>query len=113
MGFPSLRAKTHLPTWLLFAVAYVAEVVGYLLGTTLKLNVFNVRMLTMHRWFDITAAKDDLQYAPIVSYADGWTDTLAWFREHWLPNFLASDKGLFGISSKTQEKIDVQAAGTH
>ena len=48
--------------WLLNPVAYGAEVVGKCFGTTFKLNLFNVRVLTMHRWFNISAAERDLQY---------------------------------------------------
>ena len=58
-----------------------------------------------------TAAEADLGYAPMVGYAEGWRDTLEWFRAHWLPSF---DKGagITGLSLGTQNKIDIQAAGT-
>ena len=49
-----------LPMWLLWSVAYVCEVIGYFMGITFKLSLFNVHMLTMHRWFVITAAENDL-----------------------------------------------------
>ncbi len=48
--------------WLLTPVAYGAEAVGKCFGTTFKLNRFNVRVLTMHRWFNISAAERDLHY---------------------------------------------------
>jgi hypothetical protein len=48
--------------WLLNPLALGAEAVGKCFGTTFKLNRFNVRVLTMHRWFDISAAERDLQY---------------------------------------------------
>jgi hypothetical protein len=48
--------------WLLSPLALGAEAVGKCFGTTFKLNRFNVRVLTMHRWFDISAAERDLQY---------------------------------------------------
>ncbi len=60
LGFGSLFAKAKLPTWLLFPVARVAETVGKLRGFTTKLNVFNVLVLTMHRWFNIDAAEKEL-----------------------------------------------------
>ena len=53
----------HLPHALLLVVAYVCEVIGWALGITLKLNLFNVKVLTMHRWFDISAAESDLGYS--------------------------------------------------
>lgn len=85
MGFTSLWDKMKLPVggeraacgvpveygacvtrllqvWLLKPVALGAEAVGKCFGTTFKLNRFNVRVLTMHRWFDISAAERDLQY---------------------------------------------------
>ena len=108
MGFVSLKSKFHLPIWLLTILAYVCEAVGYLLGITLKLNLFNVRVLTMHRWFDISAAEKDLGYKPVVDFKEGWADTLVWFRANWLPKFDAN-AGLTGLSKQTQAKIDVQA----
>jgi len=111
MGFPSIWNKASLPIWLLWSVATICELIGMLIGTTLKLNRFSVRMLTMHRWFDTTASEKDLGYRPIVSYSEGWADTLVWFRENWLPTFDAA-AGIVGLHSGTQNKIDVQLAGT-
>jgi len=111
MGFPSLKTRMYLPMWLLTVLAYISEAIGYCLGVTLKLNFFNVKMLTMHRWFNIAAAETDLAYKPIVSYRDGWRDTLEWFAANWLPSFDARS-GLAGLSTGTQAKIDIQAAGT-
>jgi nucleoside-diphosphate-sugar epimerase len=44
MGFDSLWGKMKLPLPLLIVLAYIAEFVGYMLGTTLKLNRFNVKV---------------------------------------------------------------------
>ena len=60
------------------------------------------------RRFDISAAEKDLGYAPVVAFKEGWTDTLSWFRQCWLPGF-DSNAGLTGVSNGTQEKIDIQA----
>jgi nucleoside-diphosphate-sugar epimerase len=111
MGFASVRAKVHLPLWLMFLLGYLCDAIGYVLGITLKLNAFSVRMMTMHRWFNISAAVNDLDYAPIIAYDDGWADTLAWFRNNWLPSFNAR-AGFTGLASGTQAKIDIQKAGT-
>ena len=51
------------------------------------------------------------RYAPIIGYKDGWSDTLSWFRAHWLPTF-STKADLIGLSTSTQAKIDIQAAGT-
>ena len=63
-------------------------------------------MLTMHRWFDTSASERDLGYKPIVAYKDGWKDTLAWFKSHWLPEFDAKS-GVLGLAVGTQNKIDI------
>lgn len=44
-------------------------------------------MLIIHRWFDISNAERDLNYAPIVTFEDGFAKTLAWLKEDWLPRF--------------------------
>lgn len=46
-------------------------------------------MLLIHRWFDISAAEKDLKYEPIVTFEDGFAETLDWLRENWLPTFKA------------------------
>ena len=37
---------------------------------------------------------------------------LVWFKKHWLPTF-DTDQGITGLSTRTQQKIDIQAAGTY
>jgi nucleoside-diphosphate-sugar epimerase len=44
MGFDSLWGKMKLPLPLLVFLAYIAEFVGWMIGTTLKLNRFNVKV---------------------------------------------------------------------
>lgn len=109
MGFASVKARASLPMWLLWSLAAVCELVQWCLGITLKLNYFNVKMLTMHRWFNISAAERDLGYKPVVDFRAGFADTLVWFRQHWLPTF--ANAGLFGIAEQSQAKIDTQAEG--
>lgn len=79
-GLPSIRSKMHLPVWLLFAVAWVLGIVGRIMGTKFRLSRFNVIMLTIDRWFDITNAQRDLGYQPIVPHKEAWATTLEWFR---------------------------------
>ena len=115
MGFDSLWSKFKLPAWFLYPVAHICDGVGWLLGKKLKLNPFNVRVLTMHRWFDISAAENDLGFKPIIDWREGWDDNIAWHRKHWLPAFTArreSAASLTGLAQQSQAKIDVQAAGT-
>ena len=107
MGFKSLWEKAKLPKPLLFFLAYICEFLGWAFGTVFKLNYFNVLVLTMHRWFDITAAEKDLDFEPIVDFREGWDETIVWFKENWLPTF--SKGSLTGINESTQAKINIQA----
>lgn len=43
---------------------------------------FTVKMLTIHRWFDISNAKRDLKYEPLFSFEDGWRRTIEWFKNN-------------------------------
>jgi hypothetical protein len=109
LGFQSLYSKMKLPFWFLYLLALGANVIGWLVGTTFKLNVFNVFVLTMHRWFIIDNAERDLSYRPIIGFREGWEDTIEWFRVNWLPTFQKSDKSIFGLAARSQAKIDIQA----
>mmetsp|Transcript_27533 Transcript_27533/g.37856 ORF Transcript_27533/g.37856 Transcript_27533/m.37856 type:complete len:380 (-) Transcript_27533:54-1193(-) len=103
MGFASLWGKMKLPTALMLFLAYLCVFFGniyaYLTKTPkhvvnyhLKLNPFAVRMLVINRYFDISAAKKDLQYEPLIGFERGWADTIEWFKLHWLPDFKAGQK---------------------
>jgi len=107
MGFPSLWGKAHLPKGLLLFIASICDVLQKIFGIILKLNTFNVIVLTMHRWFDIKAAETDLKFEPIIGFREGWDETIVWFRENWLPK-QSKSKGLGGIAKTTQSKIDIQ-----
>jgi len=93
MGFANLDTKVHLPVWFLYALAYMCNVVGFVLGKKLKLNPFNVRMLTMNRYFSPELSKRDLNYEPLYTFEDRWQYTIDWFKKNWLPGFLASQQG--------------------
>lgn len=101
MGFVDLYSKFHLPVWLLYTVAYIATALGYITGKKYKLNPFNVRMLTIHRYFSIENAKRDLQYQPVKSFTEAWPETIQWFQHHWLPTF--SEKKQKQTSSKKKQ----------
>ena len=38
----------------------------------------------INRYFDISAAKKDLKYTPLIEFEKGWSDTIEWFKENWL-----------------------------
>ena len=52
VGFTSMYKKAHYPMWLLWPLACVCDLIGYLFDIQIKLNRFNIIVLTMHRWFD-------------------------------------------------------------
>jgi len=87
MGFVDLETKIHLPAWLLFAVAYFCDFLTLLTGKIFKLKPFTVNMLIIHRYFNIKNAKRDLQYEPLVSFEEGWQETIEWFKINWLPDY--------------------------
>lgn len=58
----------------------------------------------MCRYFDISAAKADLKYAPLITFKDGWAQTIAWFKEHWLPaHQLSANKAVSASRKKKAE----------
>jgi nucleoside-diphosphate-sugar epimerase len=99
MGFDSIWNKMKLPTGLMMFLAYVCLFIGkvfsFITGTPehrvnyyLKLIPFSVKMLVINRYFDISNAKRDLKYEPLIPFEQGWKQTIAWFKSNWLPNYL-------------------------
>jgi nucleoside-diphosphate-sugar epimerase len=69
----------------------------------MRVSPFTVKMLTIHRWFDISAAERDLHYKPVYTFDAGWAQTLEWFKTQWLPTtpFSTSTNTAKPDSSKT------------
>jgi len=109
-GFPALASKFHLPLPFMMVIAHICNFIGWMLGTKLKLSPFTVKMLTMHRWFKFELAERDLKYKPIIGFADGWQDTVDWFKTEWLPTHLNNKEasGYGAIHKGSQQKIDGQ-----
>ncbi|RYH31972.1 NAD-dependent epimerase/dehydratase family protein [archaeon] len=98
MGFVSIWNKMKLPTGLMIFVAYLCVVFGNLYSMLtgvpshkvnyyLKLNPFAVRMLVIDRYFNIANAKRDLKYEPLLTFEEGWAQTVSWFKQNWLPKY--------------------------
>jgi nucleoside-diphosphate-sugar epimerase len=87
MGFANLFDKFHLPIWFLMVLARLADLLGYILNRKFKLNPFNVKMLTINRYFSIENAKRDLNYVPIRDGEEAWKETIQWFKLNWLPTY--------------------------
>uniref|UniRef100_A0A7S2XAU1 3-beta hydroxysteroid dehydrogenase/isomerase domain-containing protein n=1 Tax=Lotharella oceanica TaxID=641309 RepID=A0A7S2XAU1_9EUKA len=105
VGYQSLHTKYHLPVWLLMTAACLSECITYVTGMHLKLNRFAVKMLTIHRWFDISNAEKDLKYKPVVKFEDGWKSTIAWFKENWMTgktSFKCQPPGLKKAEAKVE-----------
>ncbi len=56
MGWPSVYSRWSLPRWLLMPIAYLCLFITMLTGIKIKLTPFVVLMMSMHRWFDCSAA---------------------------------------------------------
>lgn len=110
LGLPSISAKLKLPRTFMMCIAYICHCVGLMMGVKVKLTPFTVKLLTMHRWFKQERASKDLGYKPIISYNDGWVDTIEWFRAEWLPKQDISNASGYGkINTVSQTKIDLQS----
>jgi len=92
MGFKDLNSKLHLPLWLLYGLAYICNVIGFVTGKKLKLNPFNVRMLTIHRYFSLDNSRNHLKFEPLITFNEGWQRTIEWFQENWLPEYKAKQQ---------------------
>merc|ERR1712039_150423 len=80
-GVPSLYTKLHLPPALLSLVAYVGVVYTKLTGRFVKLTPFSLRMLLINRTFCTAKARHILGYSPVVSFEEGWAQTIEAARE--------------------------------
>ena len=87
-----LNSKLHLPLWLLYGLDYICNVIGFVTGIKLKLNPFNVRMLTIHRCFSLDNSRNHLKFEPLITFNEGWQRTIEWFQENWLPEYKAKQQ---------------------
>lgn len=103
LGFQSLFSRFKLPAWFMIFLGYVcmygAKLYSYCTGEPehivnyrVKLHPFSIRMIIINRYFDISAAKRDLQYEPLKTFDEGWKETLEWYRANWLPKYLEDKK---------------------
>ena len=74
----------HLPVWFLLMIAKILSVLTALTGKKFKLNEFTVKMLVINRYFDISNIMKDIGYKPIITFEQGWSDTIHWFRNCWM-----------------------------
>ena len=67
----TLTLTLALTLTLTLALALALALIGDRFDVQIKLNRFNIIVLTMHRWFDVSAAQRDLKYEPIIPYSVG------------------------------------------
>mmetsp|Transcript_953 Transcript_953/g.1511 ORF Transcript_953/g.1511 Transcript_953/m.1511 type:complete len:364 (-) Transcript_953:428-1519(-) len=79
LGYKSLFDKFHLPLWFMMSIAYFLKMISICTGIKFRITPFTVKMLTIHRWFDISAAEKDLGYKPLITFKEGWKQTVAWY----------------------------------
>ncbi len=87
-GYTSIKKRFALPTWFIMGLAYVSLALGTLLGKKFRLNPFAVKMMIIHRWFNIDAARKDLGYEPLVTFEEAFAKTITWYKESWIPEHM-------------------------
>jgi len=80
-GLPPIQKSVGLRTALV--AAWFSEKLHALLRRQgdPRMNRWIVRQLATSRWFDISAARRDIGYEPLVSMEDGMRRLKAWFEE--------------------------------
>lgn len=75
-GYVSLLNKFNINTCLLYPAAYAALALGKVLGKPMKLNPFVVKMVSMHRYFNVDNLRNDVGYYPIRAFDEAWPETM-------------------------------------
>jgi nucleoside-diphosphate-sugar epimerase len=73
-GLPSLEDKFHLSEWILYPAAYACLFFNKFRSVPLRLSPFTVRMLTMHRHFNIAKIEAALGYRPLRAFVEAWPE---------------------------------------
>ena len=84
---------------LAYIVVFIGKIWSMFTGTPehivnykLKLNPFAVKMLVIDREFNIKNARKDLKYEPLITFEEGWLQTITWFQQHWLVDYHKEQK---------------------
>ena len=80
----------HIVVWIGKLISFFSGIPEHKVNYMLKLNPFAVKMLVIDRYFDVSAAKKDLKYQPLITFDKGWAETIVWFQKNWLPTYLSS-----------------------
>ncbi len=73
----------QVPRWIALPLASIAEGVWWSLSLKGEppITRFTVQQISSSHWYDLTNAKRDFKYTPLVSGEDGKQATIAWLRE--------------------------------
>lgn len=74
-------SKIHIPLWLVYNAAFLCEVICRPLGIEPPLYRRRLDFFTKDRAFDISKAKNELNYAPKVPLKEGLIRTAKWYKE--------------------------------
>ncbi len=77
-----VRRPFCVPYWLGYNVAVVFEGLGGMFGFDPPLNRSRLKFFTENRAFDISKARNKLEYIPKTSFAEGAARTIAWYKEN-------------------------------
>lgn len=76
-GMPSIREKMMVPVMLMWCIAYLGVVFTKFTGKFVKITPFSLRMIVINRHFCIAKARNILGYRPVISFEEGWCQTVA------------------------------------
>jgi nucleoside-diphosphate-sugar epimerase len=77
--------KNHLPTWVAEILSISLMVPSKMFGFTSPLSRDTIKQLKYSWFVDISKAKKELGYRPIVNFNDGIRATVGWFKNEDLP----------------------------
>jgi nucleoside-diphosphate-sugar epimerase len=80
-GWGQKAMYPYVPAWVMFAGAWVFELIGKLTGTAPVATRRNIANTVYDREFSIAKARRDLGYEPSVDLHDGCVETVRWFKE--------------------------------
>jgi nucleoside-diphosphate-sugar epimerase len=72
----------HVPVWVIKVVAWLSEFKSWMFGTPPFLTRYWVEEITKNFAYDITKAKKELDYEPIIPLKEGISRTVEWYRRN-------------------------------
>ena len=76
------KPSKHIPVWVLKAVAGFSELKSWMFGSEPYLTRYWVDEVTKNFAYDITKAKNELDYNPKISLREGVSRTVKWYKQN-------------------------------